>query len=163
MRLIDEQFLETPSCGSRQMARHLQRHGYAVGRKRVRRLMAKIGVQAVYKKPKASQPHPEHRIWPYLLPKNGYRPPEPNLVRRHHVYPDAARFPVSGGSHGLGEAEGPVLACIEHAARRFFASKPWKTPWPATQHPRSSTSTRTPSSPPRASPACCWTPRSGSA
>ena len=67
MRLIDEQFLETPWYGSRQMARHLQRQGYAVGRKRVRRLMAKIGVQAVYQKPKTSQPHPEHRIWPYLL------------------------------------------------------------------------------------------------
>ena len=67
MRLIDEQFLETPWYGSRQMARHLQRQGYAVGRKRVRRLMAKIGVQAVYQRPKTSQPHPEHRIWPYLL------------------------------------------------------------------------------------------------
>ncbi|TDG02888.1 transposase, partial [Paracraurococcus ruber] len=41
MRLIDAQFLETPWYGSRQMARHLQREGYTVGRKRIRRLMAK--------------------------------------------------------------------------------------------------------------------------
>ena len=41
MRLIDEQFLETPWYGSRQMARHLRRQGHEVGRKRVRRLMAK--------------------------------------------------------------------------------------------------------------------------
>ena len=67
MRLIDEQFLETPWRGSRQMARHLRRQGHEVGRERVRRLMAKIGVQAVYQRPKTSQPHPEHRIWPYLL------------------------------------------------------------------------------------------------
>ncbi|SFJ37465.1 putative transposase [Albimonas pacifica] len=67
MRLIDEQFLETPWYGSRQMARHLRRQGHEVGRKRVRRLMAKIGVEAVYQRPKTSQPHPEHRIWPYLL------------------------------------------------------------------------------------------------
>ena len=40
MRLIDRQFLETP--WSRQMARHLRREGYTVGRKRVRRLMAKM-------------------------------------------------------------------------------------------------------------------------
>ena len=44
MRLIDRQFLETPWYGSRQMARHLRHEGYPVGRKRVRRLMAKIGL-----------------------------------------------------------------------------------------------------------------------
>ena len=43
MRLLDEQFLETPWYGSRQMARHLRRLGHAVGRKRVRRLMAQDG------------------------------------------------------------------------------------------------------------------------
>ena len=44
MRLIDRQFLETPWYGSRQMARHLRRAGYSVGRKRIRRLMAKTGL-----------------------------------------------------------------------------------------------------------------------
>ncbi len=48
MRPIDEQFMETPFYGSRQMARHLKRQGYEVGRKRVRRLMARMGLQAVY-------------------------------------------------------------------------------------------------------------------
>jgi putative transposase len=43
MRLLDEQFLETPWYGTRQMARHLRRLGHVVGRKRVRRLMAKMG------------------------------------------------------------------------------------------------------------------------
>ena len=67
MRLIDEPFLETPWYGSRQMARHLRRQGYAVGRKRVRRLMAKMGLAAVYQRPKTTVPHPEHKVWPYLL------------------------------------------------------------------------------------------------
>ena len=67
MRLIDAQFLETPWYGSRQMARHLRRHGHAVGRKRVRRLMAKMGLAAVYQRPRTTVPHPEHRKWPYLL------------------------------------------------------------------------------------------------
>ena len=44
MRLIDEQFLETPWYGSRQMARHLRRNGWCVGRHRVRRLMSKMGL-----------------------------------------------------------------------------------------------------------------------
>ena len=78
MRLIDEQFLETPWYGSRQMARHLRRQGHEVGRKRVRRLMAKIGVQAVYQRPKTSQPHPEHKVWPYLL--RGLTIDRPNQV-----------------------------------------------------------------------------------
>ena len=67
MRLIDAQFLETPWYGSRQMARHLRRQGYAVERKRVRRLMAKMGLVAVYQRPRTTVPHPEHRKWPYLL------------------------------------------------------------------------------------------------
>ena len=67
MRLIDEQFLETPWYGSRQMARHLRRLGYCVGRKRVRRLMRLMGLSAIYQKPRTSDPHPDHRIYPYLL------------------------------------------------------------------------------------------------
>ena len=67
MRLIDEQFLETPWYGSRQMVRHLRRQGHVVGRKRVRRLMATMGLAAVYQRPRTTVPHPEHRIWPYLL------------------------------------------------------------------------------------------------
>lgn len=67
MRLIDVQFLETPWYGSRQMMRHLRRAGYAVGRKRVRRLMAKMGLAPIYQRPRTSVPHPEHRVYPYLL------------------------------------------------------------------------------------------------
>jgi putative transposase len=67
MRLIDAQFLETPWYGSRQMARHLRREGYTVGRKRVRRLMAKMGLAPIYQRPRTTVPHPEHRIYPYLL------------------------------------------------------------------------------------------------
>lgn len=67
MRLIDAQFLETPWYGSRQMARHLRREGYTVGRKRVRRLMAKMGLAPIYQRPRTTVPHPEHRVYPYLL------------------------------------------------------------------------------------------------
>lgn len=67
MRLIDEQFLLTPYYGSRQMARWLKRQGYDVGRHRVRRLMRLMGLCAIYQEPRTSQPHPQHRIYPYLL------------------------------------------------------------------------------------------------
>ena len=67
MRLIDAQFLETPWYGSRQMARHLCREGYVVGRKRIRRLMAKMGLAPIYQRPRTTVPNPEHQIFPYLL------------------------------------------------------------------------------------------------
>ncbi len=67
MRLIDAQFLETPWYGSRQMARHLRREGYTAGRKRIRRLIAKVGLAPIYQRPRTTVPHPEHRIHPYLL------------------------------------------------------------------------------------------------
>jgi putative transposase len=67
MRLVDAQFLETPWYGSRQMARKLRREGHVVGRKRVRRLMAKMGLTPIYQRPRTTVPHPGHRVWPYLL------------------------------------------------------------------------------------------------
>ncbi len=67
MRLIDEAFLECPFYGSRQMVRHLRRQGHEVGRKRVSRLMGKMGLSPIYQKPKTTVPHPEHKIYPYLL------------------------------------------------------------------------------------------------
>jgi putative transposase len=67
MRLIDEQFMETPFYGARQMMRHLRRCGHTVGRGRVRRLMRRMGLAAVYQKPRTSVPHPEHVVYPYLL------------------------------------------------------------------------------------------------
>jgi putative transposase len=67
MRQIDGQFLEAPWYGSRQMTRHLQRAGHAVGRKRVRRLMAQMGLAPIYQRPRTTVPHPAHRVFPYLL------------------------------------------------------------------------------------------------
>ncbi len=67
MRLIDVQFLETPWYGSRQMARHLQHEAHAVGRKRIRRLMATMGLVPIYQRPRTTIPNPEHRVFPYLL------------------------------------------------------------------------------------------------
>jgi putative transposase len=67
MRMIDEQFLATPYYGSRQMTRQLRRVGYRVSRKRVRRLMRLMGLKAIYQAPKTSLPHPEHKVYPYLL------------------------------------------------------------------------------------------------
>lgn len=67
MRLLDQQYLETPFYGSRKMTVFLQSHGYNVNRKRVQRLMRQMGLFAIYPKPNTSKAHPAHRIYPYLL------------------------------------------------------------------------------------------------
>jgi putative transposase len=67
MRLIDEQYTRRPFYGSRRMTAWLGKQGYEVNRKRVVRLMEGMGIEAVYPKPKLSQPGEGHKIYPYLL------------------------------------------------------------------------------------------------
>ncbi len=67
MLMIGGQFLETPWYGSRQMVRWLRREGHRVGRKRVVRLMRKMGLTPIYQKPNTSTPQPGHKVYPYLL------------------------------------------------------------------------------------------------
>ena len=69
MRWLDEQYTRTPFYGSRKMTEWLRRtKSFEVNRKRVSRLMALMGLEAVYPKPKLSQPGEGHTIYPYLLP-----------------------------------------------------------------------------------------------
>jgi putative transposase len=67
MRLIDEQYLKTPFFGSRRMAACLARSGETVNRKRIRRLMALMGLEALHPKPRTTVPASDARAYPYLL------------------------------------------------------------------------------------------------
>ena len=67
MRLIDQQYLQTPFYGVPRMTAQLVRLGHEVNVKRVRRLMRLMGLEAVYQKPRLSQRNPEHKVYPYLL------------------------------------------------------------------------------------------------
>jgi putative transposase len=62
-----ERYTATPFYGSRRMQVALQRAGYEVNRKHVQRLMRRMGLEAVGPKPRLSQAHPGHRVYPYLL------------------------------------------------------------------------------------------------
>ena len=67
MRRLDEQYLSTPFYGARRMVAVLRRDGWVVNRKRVRRLMRLMGIEAIYQKPNTSRRHPQHMVYPYLL------------------------------------------------------------------------------------------------
>lgn len=78
MKLIDQQFLETPFYGVRHMTWHLQNEGHAVNEKRIRRLMRLMRLLPIYQKPDTSKPAKGHKTYPYLL--GGLRVERPNQV-----------------------------------------------------------------------------------
>ena len=78
MRQIDDQFLETPFFGVRQMSWHLRNEGRPVNEKRIRRLMRLMGLMPIYQKPNSSKAARGHKTWPYLL--KGLRLTRPNQV-----------------------------------------------------------------------------------
>lgn len=67
MRAMDEYHLEYPFAGSRTLRDWLVRDGYKTGRDHVRTVMRKMGINAIYRKPKTSKSNPEHTVYPYLL------------------------------------------------------------------------------------------------
>jgi putative transposase len=77
-RRLDELYTAHPFYGSRRMALVLREEGWVVNRKRVRRLMRLMGLEALAPKPKTSKPAPGHKIYPYLL--RGLEVTRPNQV-----------------------------------------------------------------------------------
>ena len=67
MRRIDELHLELPFAGARMLRDLLRAEGVKVGRKHVRTLMEKMGIEALYRRPNTSRAHPAHPVYPYLL------------------------------------------------------------------------------------------------
>ena len=78
MDLIDRQYLQTPFYGSRKMVAYLGTLGYVVNRKRVRRLMEKMGLRAIYPGKNTSKRNYDHKVYPYLL--RGVNIERPNQV-----------------------------------------------------------------------------------
>ena len=126
MRRIDELFLKYPFYGARRMALHLRREGVRIGRRRAARLMRPMGLQAIYRAPRTSDPHPEHRVWPYLL--RGLAIERPNHVRCADItyIPVRAgsswpRLPLPCGGHG------PALERRASGSRWMAGAGAWTT------------------------------------
>jgi putative transposase len=108
MRLIDELHLKHPFMGSRSIRDQLQDMGHKVGRQHVGTLMKKMGIAALYKKPKLSKPHPEHKVSPYLL--RGM-----DITRANHVWAaDITYIPMARGFCYL-------VAIMDWASRKVLA------------------------------------------
>ena len=67
MNRIDRLHLELPFAGARMLRDLLRQEGYQVGRKHVATLMKRMGIEALYRKPRTTKRHPGHKVYPYLL------------------------------------------------------------------------------------------------
>ena len=110
MRRIDELHLNFPFARTRMLRDMLQRDGFQIGRKRVSTLMRKPGVTAIYRKRNTSAPHPQHRVYPYLL-KNL------TIERANHVWAtDLTYIPMKRGFVYL-------VAILDWATRKVLAHR----------------------------------------
>lgn len=78
LQLLDEEYTRNPFYGSRKMVIFLRKLGHVINRKRVQRLMRCLGLAGMAPGPNTSKPHPEHKIYPYLL--RGVDVTQPNQV-----------------------------------------------------------------------------------
>ena len=153
MRRIDALFTARPFYGARRIARTLTEDGFPIDRKRARRLMRQMGIEALGPKPRTSKPAPGHKIYPYLL--RGLSIERPNQVWAA----DITYIPIGRGFLYL-------VAVIDWASRAVLSWRLSNTMDASfcvaaleealARHVsrRSSTPTRAASSPARISPAC---------
>jgi putative transposase len=108
MRIMDGIHLKYPFYGSRRIRNELRDSGYDIGRGHVSTLMRKMGIEALYQKPRLSKPHPGHKIYPYLL--RGVE-----ITRANHVWAaDITYIPMAKGFCYL-------VAIMDWASRRVMA------------------------------------------
>ena len=135
MRLLDRLHLDFPFAGSRMLQGLLAAEGCKVGRRHVKTLMKRMGIEALYRRPRTTKPEPGHRIYPYLL--RGMKIVRPTKCGRWISL--TSRWRVAS-SIWPSCSTGSAVACCRGAYRsrwkRHSASKRWRMLWPimASQH-----------------------------
>ena len=124
LALIDEEYTRHPFYGSRKMVVYLRHLGHWVNRKRVQRLMGVLGLAGMAPGPDTSRPHPQHKVYPYLL--RGMEIDRPNQVWSTDItYIRLARgfvYLVAVIDWVLAQSAG--LADIEHLGQRILRGLP---------------------------------------
>ena len=114
MQQIDKLHTEFPFAGARMLRRLLAANGNKVGRRHVKTLMSRMGIEALYRRPRTTKPEPGHKIYPYLL--RGLEVTRPNQVWAMDItyIPKARRLRVSGGGARLVLAARSGVARVDH-------------------------------------------------
>ena len=107
MRRLDRLHLEYPFAGSRMLRGLLALQGCKIGRRHVKTLMRRMGIEALYRRPRTTKPEPGHKIYPYLL--RGIEITRPNQVWAM----DITYIPMARGFVYLASATGrPAVFCL---------------------------------------------------
>ena len=128
--------------------------GCKIGRRHVKTLMKRMGIEALYRRPRTTKPEPGHKIYPYLL--RGMAIPRPNQVWAM----DITYIPMARGFVYLAvvldwfSPPRAVVAAVDHDGGGVLHRDAWRMPWLVTARRRSAIPTRVRSSLARHSPAC---------
>ena len=114
MRQIDRLHLEFPFAGARMLRGLLAANGSKAGRRHVKTLMLRMGIEALYRRPRTTKPEPGHNIYPYLLRGHGGRAAEPGLGDGYHVHSDGQGLRLSRRRARLVLAARAVVAGVHH-------------------------------------------------
>jgi len=120
MSLIDKQCLRTPFYGSRKMAAWLRGQGHAVNTKRVQRLMRRMGIEAIYRRPRTTRPDSGHKGVSLPAQRPSVQRGEPGLGDRHRQCPDGAGIHVPGSHHGLAQPVRALVEAVQHRGSRLL-------------------------------------------
>ena len=146
MRRIDALHLDYPFAGSRMLRDLLRGEGIDIGRERVRTMMRRMCIEALYRRPNTSKAAPGHKIYPYLL--RGAAVERPNQVWAMDVtYPDGTRLRLPRGRRGLVYPAGSGLAAVDHHGGGFLHRRGPRKRSQSMAGPRFSTPIRAASSP----------------
>ena len=124
MRLIDQQFLRTPFYGSRRMTVSLERSGETVNRKRVQRLMALMGLDAIFPKPRTTVAAPDARVYPYLLRDRVLTHVNEVWSSDITYVPMTTWLHVPDGGDRLVQPVRALVAAVEHAGGAVLPGSP---------------------------------------
>src|ERR1035437_9142065 len=162
MRRLDQLHLEFPFAGSRMLRGLLAAEGCKIGRRHVKKLMRRMGIEGLYPRPRTTKPEPGHKIYPYLL--RGMEITRPNQVwamsrqcKCIALTSPTSRWHAASSislSYWTGRPAGFCPGGCRSRWKRHSASRHWRMLWLVTESRKSSTRTRARSSPARRSPAC---------
>ena len=114
MRHLDRLHLEFPFAGSRMLRGLLDAEGCKVGRRHVKTLMKRMGIEALYRHPRTTKPEPGAQDLSVFAARNGDCPAQPGVGDGHHLHPDGAWLRLSGRRARLVQPSRAVVACIDH-------------------------------------------------
>jgi hypothetical protein len=106
--------LEFPFAGSRMLRGLLAAEGCKIGRRHVKTLMRRMGIEALYRRPHTTTARARPQDLPAPAARDGDHPAEPSLGDGHHVHPDGARLRLSGRRARLVQPSRTVVAVVDH-------------------------------------------------